>query len=75
MVAATRASGRLRPRLEAGHRSKRGRKRLSGQIERFLRARDPAAKEGKHGRNVPLVEDAERLRRGARGQQQLAVRP
>jgi hypothetical protein len=59
--------------LKARHRGECSRKGLSGEIKCLLWAGHPAAKEGKHRSEVPLVEDAERLRVHARREQKLGV--
>ena len=51
-----------------------GRERLGGEVERLLWTGRPAAKERENRSEVPLVEDAERFRTGARSKQKLRIR-
>jgi hypothetical protein len=60
-----------RPRISAN--LSKATSHFGGEIECLFWAGHPAAKEGKHQSEVPLVEDAERLSARARRAQKLSV--
>src|SRR5262249_25333982 len=64
---------RLRSWPIAGHRAECRREGLGGQVERLLDSWHPAAEEGEHRGEVPLVEDTECLRASAGREQKLMV--
>src|SRR5262249_45756637 len=64
---------RLWSGLETGQRGKGSGEGLGCKIKSFLWAAHSTAKETKHRSEVPLVENAERLRTRARREQKLGV--